>query len=512
MKERFSVFTARNKRVLRAWVAVLVMTSLVSFTVMGLAGCSGKAPATMPTVINKVPYSVSLLTNAGKPVENVGVFIYTDEFKTNLLTYGRTDSNGVMTFSAKEDRYTAFLDNVPAGFAVQDHYNLTEQATDIVLDVQFRQPDSGTVINPGDIMCEMRVKATDGQTYKISELLQEKRMVMLNFWSLDCPVCIEELPYLQTAYATYQDEVAVLAVNPVDTDTDAIKTLQKQLGLTFPVAAVNSKWQSIMNVQNLPTSIVIDRYGTVCMATGAAFSAEVFEHLFAYYTVDNYTQTVTQNIDEITNSAALIGTAAQPLEIMDAEEFDVTVPAGGRIYCNLYRVFDIILSLESADAKVTVDSTVVTPVDGVIATEVNSPNSFEPLLVRFDNISQQEQTFKVKLSFKEGSHSSPYPLTPGTITTTVEPGNEQGVFYLYKAEQKGVLGIACTKAPAGVIYDYALYNWTSGSYVNEVDTDNSYYIVVNPGDQVLVSISALKDAKGHTFPGGEFESLVTLEN
>lgn len=508
MKQRTIHFTARHKRI---WAAILMMVTLVSIATLGLTGCSGDAPTTVPTEPGKQCHSVKVLSNAGKVMENVGVFIYADAYKSDLVAFGRTDSNGVMKFTAKEGRYSAFLDGVPTGYTVQEHYTLTTTATDIVLDVDFRQPTTTTVIKLGDIMCEMSVKATDGQIYKISELLQEKRMVMLNFWSMDCPFCIEEFPYLQTAYEKYQDDVAVLAVNPVDKDTAAIKTLQKQLGLTFPVAAVDSKWQSIMDLQSYPSSIVIDRYGMVCLVTGAVPSVDVFDRLFAYYTADNYTQTVTQNIDEVLSSEALIGTAAQPLEIMGVKEFDVTVPAGSKIYYNLYRVFDIIMTLENPNATVTMGDTLVMPENGVIAMEVRSPSTFEPLLLAFGNTSQQEQTYKVKLSFKEGSHSAPYPLSLGTVTTTVEPNNKEGVYFLYEAEQAGVLGISCTKAPDGVTYGYALYNLMTSSYVNEADTDGFYYIVVSPGDQVQISLTAIEDSQGNTFPGGTFESIVTLE-
>ena len=508
MKQKTMHFAARYKRI---WAAILAMVTLVSVAALGLTGCADEAPVTTPTQINKVTYSVKLLTNAGKPLENVGIFIYADEFKSDLITYARTDSNGTMRFTAKEGSYAAFLNDVPAGYTVQKHYEITQPATDIVLDVAFRQPTTSTVIKLGDVMCEMSVKSTNGQTYTISELLREKRMVMLNFWYLDCPFCIEEFPYLQAAYEKYQDDVAVLAVNPVDKDVNAISHCWKDLGLTFPMAAVDSKWASIMNVQSYPTSIVIDRYGTVCLVTGTAPSAEVFEKIFAYYTADNYSQTVTRNIDDILTSETLIGTAAQPLEIMGEEEFEVTVPAGGKIYCNLYRVFDIIMTLENESATVTMGDTIVTPENGVIATEVRTPNTFEPLLVAFGNTSQQEQTYKVKLSFKEGSHSNPYHLSSGKVSTTVEPGNKEGVYFLYRAEQAGVLSISCTNAPVGVTYEYALHNEMTGSYVNVADTDGAYYIVVNPGDQVRITLSAPSDNQGNSYPGGTFETLAFLE-
>lgn len=511
MKENFLKFVARHKSVMSAWAAVLVMVTLVSVTVLGLAGCAGDAPTTPTEAPQKASYSVKLVTNAGKPLEKVGVFIYADEMKSDLVAFARTDSNGVMTFTAKEGRYAAFLDGVPVGYAFQTYYEVSQATTEIVLDADFREPAVNMNIGLGDIMCEMTVNATDGQTYKLSELLQKKDMVMLNFWFLDCPFCIEEFPYLQEAYNMYQDEVAILAVNPVDTNKAAIENCRKQLGLTFPVAAVGSAWQSVLNIQSYPTSVIIDRYGMVCLITGTMPNAEVLETLFAYYTADNYTQTVAQSIDDVLNGDSLQGTALQPLEIMGMQEFDVTVPAGGKIYYNLYRVFDMVLTLENANATITMGDTTVTPVDGVISMDVESPNTFEPLQLVFGNTSQQEQTYKVKLSFKEGTQAAPYPLTLGTVNTEVEKDNAQGVFYLYEATQAGTLGVTCVKAPDGVSYGYVLYNLTSGSYINEPDSDGSFYIVVEPGDQVQVSITAIQDAQGNMFPGGSFETLVFLE-
>ena len=66
----------------------------------------------------------------------------------------------------------------------------------------------------GDNMGDYTVTDINGQTHSFSELLQSKKAIVLNFWFVNCGPCQMEFPYLQSAYDTYSDDVAVIAINP----------------------------------------------------------------------------------------------------------------------------------------------------------------------------------------------------------------------------------------------------------------------------------------------------------
>ena len=158
----------------------------------------------------------------------------------------------------------------------------------------------GTTFERGDVFADMTVTTPDGTTYKISELLEEKKAVVLNFWYINCGPCQMEFPYMQEAYENYQDDIEILAVNPYDGTDETVAEFQKKHELTFPMAVVDEKWEEYMQVQAYPTTVVIDRYGIISyMHTGMITNVEEFNKLFEFFTAEDYEQTVIRNISDI---------------------------------------------------------------------------------------------------------------------------------------------------------------------------------------------------------------------
>ena len=96
-------------------------------------------------------------------------------------------------------------------------------------------------------MQDFTVQTLDG-SFHLSEVLQEKKMVLINFFASWCGPCKMEFPYMEEAYKQYADSVAVLAlsVEPNDT-TDVLRSYAEENGLSFSVgsdatASVKSSW------------------------------------------------------------------------------------------------------------------------------------------------------------------------------------------------------------------------------------------------------------------------------
>ena len=158
----------------------------------------------------------------------------------------------------------------------------------------------GVTFKRGDVFADMTVTTPDGTTYKISELLKEKKAVVINFWYINCGPCQMEFPYMQDAYETYQDDIEILAVNPYDGTDETVAEFQKKYELTFPMAVVEEEWAQYMELQAYPTTVVIDRYGIVSYVhTGMITETEEFEKLFGFFTADDYEQTIIRNISDI---------------------------------------------------------------------------------------------------------------------------------------------------------------------------------------------------------------------
>ena len=174
----------------------------------------------------------------------------------------------------------------------------TEENTE----VQLLSEDEleGVTFKRGDVFADMSVTTPDGTTYKISELLKEKKAVVLNFWYLNCGPCQMEFPYMQDAYENYQDDLEILAVNPYDGTDETVADFQKKYELTFPMAVIEEEWAQYMGLNAYPTTVVIDRYGIVSFVhTGMITDVEEFNKIFEFFTADTYEQTVIRNISEI---------------------------------------------------------------------------------------------------------------------------------------------------------------------------------------------------------------------
>ena len=150
----------------------------------------------------------------------------------------------------------------------------------------------------GSTMPNVEITDPLGNSVTLYELLEEKKMVMLNFWFVDCPYCVMEFPAIEAAYNQYQQDVAIVALTPYDTDLQILE-FQQEHGLTFTMCRDSLGLNEVFWVTGYPTTVIIDRDGTICMvAPGAVPHEEVFLRIFARFTADDYETTVIRNIAE----------------------------------------------------------------------------------------------------------------------------------------------------------------------------------------------------------------------
>lgn len=248
-------------------------------------------------------YTIQVMSEGGKALSDIKVYVYKDSKQENLVWAATTDEDGKVTFEAEaSEAYVAVLQGVPDGYQAEDTYPVQNEQTEIKLKtILIDDTDSQEVIYElGDVIQDFEVVAIDGNTYKLSELLKEKKAVVLNFWFLNCGPCKMEFPYMQQAYEEYKDKIEVIAINPVDGTNDNILAYAQENGLTFPMAAGDVKWQTAMTLEAYPTTVVIDRYGTIAMIhKGSITEKETFIKIFEYFTSDDYEQTTLRSINDI---------------------------------------------------------------------------------------------------------------------------------------------------------------------------------------------------------------------
>lgn len=459
-------------------------------------------------------YTVELLSEGGMPLEGVGVYVYKDDTLADLVWFARTDASGIISFTGEAgNSAVAVLENVPNGYQVDASYPLTGETTQIVLVSAMLSEDEleGVSLSLGDMMYDIAVTTADGTEYKLSELLEEKDAVVLNFWYLECQPCRAEFPYLQEAYEAYSDKIEILALNPINTDEAAIAAFQEEFGLTFPVAACNPKWQEALGMTAYPTTVVIDRYGTISMIhTGSIPDADMFKTIFEYFVSEDYQQGEAEDLDTILEEAEdlayqmSIGTADNPDEFSGVSSRKITVPAGEKYYCNMYKVSKLYLTINDPDAYVIYNGKTYKANGGSVSLTLTADDTRTSVQLIIGNSGEELKEFTMKFGMPSGTQSNPYSMKLGTFTVKAAAGNNQGVYYTYKCKQSGTIVARCLSATSGVKYDLTLYNLSTYALRNlqgdALVDDEGYRVVtmkVNKGDTLQFSAGALPDGSGN---------------
>ena len=279
------------KKNTKKWLTFMT-TLLLCF--VALSGCGNESA-------DKTAYTITVMSEGEKSLSDIKVYVYKDETKADLVWVADTDEEGKVTFEAEEsDAYVAVLQEVPAGYIAEEVYSIQDTQTEIRLEITLDGNAEDVTYKLGDVVLDFEVTATNGTTYQLSELLKEKKAVVLNFWFLNCGPCKMEFPFLQEAYDEYKDKIEVLAINPVDGTNDKITAYAQENGLTIPMAVGDMKWQNSFMLTAYPTTVVIDRYGTIAMMhKGSITEKETFTKIFEYFTSDTYEQTTIRNISDI---------------------------------------------------------------------------------------------------------------------------------------------------------------------------------------------------------------------
>lgn len=285
--------------------AVLLALLLLSLPLLTLTGCEqggevSQAPSKAP---EKTEYLLTLQTQGGMPLPQVLVKVFGDTTCTDLVYAAMTDREGLLRFTAPEsDSYVAVAYLQEPGYTPLEYYPVRSTNTTMLVETAPYAAENFEALSlrTGDIFPNVSITCADGTVYSIKELLAEKKAVVLNFWFLGCDPCRMEFPYLQDAYLAYMDSLEVIAINPYDGNDETVSQYAAELNLTFPVAAGIPQWQSVMNLMAYPTTVVIDRYGMICLThIGSVTDDETFRHLFAYVTSDDYVQKVYRSIEEM---------------------------------------------------------------------------------------------------------------------------------------------------------------------------------------------------------------------
>ncbi|HEX9896411.1 MAG TPA: TlpA disulfide reductase family protein [Dehalococcoidales bacterium] len=117
---------------------------------------------------------------------------------------------------------------------------------------------------------DFQLQMPDGTTLFLSDL--RGKVVLLNFWGVNCPYCVVEMPYLQKAHDELAaDGVVILGINTGEPEKTVSKFVTSKK-LSFPIILDPDVYASILyKVQYLPTTYLIDKTGNIQITKIGAF-------------------------------------------------------------------------------------------------------------------------------------------------------------------------------------------------------------------------------------------------
>jgi len=140
----------------------------------------------------------------------------------------------------------------------------------------------------GQEMPEVSYVTLDGATFDTAQVLKEKKAVLINFFRVQCPFCVEEFPIFNELMEEYGDQAAFLALDSSMYDSpEDIKELRDQIGIKIPVAQ-ETEWvlSDIIPYEGYPCTVVLDKNNTLVFYQDYALASadnlkEVFDAILA---------------------------------------------------------------------------------------------------------------------------------------------------------------------------------------------------------------------------------------
>ena len=178
----------------RVLALVLALAMILSFAACGGQG-STEASGETAEPGAMTDYTVTLTTAGGMVMPEIDVYVYADDTLADMKQYGQTDENGKVSFQLPQsDSYAIAVSGTPKGYEVAPSYSFDGTSANIKLTSSLVKDESlsGATLGLGDVMYDFSVVTPAGETVTLSEMLEEKKVVLLNFWYTTCTWCLKE--------------------------------------------------------------------------------------------------------------------------------------------------------------------------------------------------------------------------------------------------------------------------------------------------------------------------------
>ena len=276
----------------------------------------------------KINYSVEISDIAGKPLSGFYVMFYLED---EVVAEGYTSNEGLFECELKPDIYEVTIDGEDVeGYYLNNDFFTTDllgSRIEVKCEIESLKgqlADSSKRYELGDVMYDFTLTDTDGNVLNLYDLLEENKLVVLNFWYTTCSACFYEFPAMIEAYGKtyvnengetrkYSDDVVIIAINPGiagngDTLAD-ITNFKKNNGITFNMTmdydydegnyTTDPALTTFFSVEAYPTTVLIDKFGLIAgINVGSETVTEKWTSTFDKYLKEDYYPVYTGEVAE----------------------------------------------------------------------------------------------------------------------------------------------------------------------------------------------------------------------
>ncbi|MCH5165059.1 MAG: TlpA family protein disulfide reductase [Clostridiales bacterium] len=268
--------------------------------------CSSRTDIqTIPKLVGEVYYRIYIVRGDRQALPRlcnpmIKIFDETGKAVATTFVFGNSDGEHYIDKLLPIGKYTvSIVSDLPTGFEC-GQYEVSERNGTYPYDTPDKYPTvtmhmyshlgTGTMTGgdkKGTVLNDFSVTTIDGKTVWLSQLLQEKRLVWLNFYYNDCSNCKSETPTIIRVAQQY--DVAVICFNGKDS-LDQIRSGAKSI-FNFPdsfyiVQDSGKAFGNMFGCYAYPLNVFIDSGGYVFESvTGSNYASQfnnfVSNNLFA---------------------------------------------------------------------------------------------------------------------------------------------------------------------------------------------------------------------------------------
>ena len=138
------------------------------------------------------------------------------------------------------------------------HLSATEKAA---MMERLPKPRPSKSFRTGKPLGSFAERDLDGNLYKIKELAG--KVIVINFWFINCPPCRTEIPELNALVSNYANNKEVVFLGIALDDKWALQRFLKMMPFQYNIIDNGTVLARKFNVTSFPTHVVVDKEGLV---------------------------------------------------------------------------------------------------------------------------------------------------------------------------------------------------------------------------------------------------------